>query len=250
MNESTPINKKNFLWQKPSGQVSDEKIKTLATRLQQIADQPGIKKIANSLSAEDMVILHHWLSVLKLSGADFFMLETGRLPQETLDYLAQVESKYNAVIEKIIPEKNDVEKMIAAHGLNGFYDSVVARKACCDARKVAPLRRALAGVTLWVTGQRQAQGVTRGAIAFHEQDTSFHLEKYNPLFDWSEAEVFAYLDIHAVPIHPLYERGYASIGCDPCSRAIKATEDVRAGRWWWEDAANKECGINEVNLHR
>ncbi|MDI9313773.1 MAG: phosphoadenylyl-sulfate reductase [Hydrotalea sp.] len=250
MNDAISINAKHFLWQKPSGHIAAEKIKTLGARLQQIANQPGIKKIANSLSAEDMVILHHWVAVATLSGADFFMLETGRLPTETHDYLTRVEQKYNLTIEKILPTRDEVDKMIADHGLNGFYDSLAARKACCGVRKVAPLRRALDGAALWVTGQRQGQGVTRDSIPFQELDTSFHLQKYNPLFDWSEGEVFAYLAQHDVPLHPLYDRGYASIGCDPCSRAIKATEDVRAGRWWWEDAANKECGINEVNLQR
>ncbi|MGI9462047.1 MAG: phosphoadenylyl-sulfate reductase [Alphaproteobacteria bacterium] len=247
---SSSLDKKNFLWQKPIAVVSDKKIDELSARLDTIAKKSGIKKIANSLSAEDMLLLHHWHLELKLSGGDFFMLETGRLHQATLDYLYLVEKHYSVVIEKIIPNEMDVKQMVAEYGLNGFYDSIEARKACCGVRKVSPLRRILSHADLWVTGQRQGQGITRGTIEFQENDIGFGLEKYNPLFDWHEGEVFAYIKKYAVPLHPLYDKGYASIGCEPCSRAIKAEEDIRAGRWWWEYATNKECGINQINLQK
>ncbi len=241
---------KNFLWQKPMGKIPEDKVNILSARLHEIARQDGVKKIANSLSAEDMVILHHWHQELQLRTGDFFMLETGRLHQATLDYLAAVEGDYGIEIFRVLPDADDVASMVKQYGLNGFYDSVAARKACCGVRKVAPLKKILSGAALWVTGQRQGQGVTRSDIAFEENDDTFGLKKYNPIFDWSEAEVFGYLAQHGVRLHPLYDKGYASIGCEPCSRAIKATEDVRAGRWWWESADNKECGINEINIKK
>lgn len=254
------------LWQVPTGTIAPEKIQELTTRLRDIvargqvaqqarrpSAQGAIIKIANSLSAEDMVIMHHWLRGAGLSAAEqgtatFFMLETGRLPSESLAYLEMLKQHYGVAPLPTYPDKGDVAAMIQQYGLNGFYDSLVARKACCGVRKVAPLKNMLAGAVMWVTGQRRGQGETRQEINFHEDDRAFGLDKYNPLFDWSEGEVFAYLADMGVPLHPLYQRGYASIGCDPCSRAIKAGEPPRAGRWWWEDAINKECGINEINM--
>lgn len=197
---------------------------------------------ANSFGAEDMVltdlILTHGL------GIDMFSLDTGRLPPETYSLMADVEARYSTRLAVFLPEAGAVEAYVREHGINAFYASVDLRKACCRIRKVEPLRRALAGRQAWVTGQRAAQSATRTALAAREHDAVFGIEKFNPLAEWSEAEVWAYIRIHNVPYNALHDQFYPSIGCAPCTRAIAVGEDIRAGRWWWEDASLKECGLH------
>ena len=141
-----------------------------------------------------------------------------------------------------------MENYLKKNGLNAFYDSVDLRKSCCGIRKVEPLNRALSHADAWMTGQRREQAVTRAELPFEETDESRGIPKFNPLADWTEAEVWAYLSRHNVPVNALHEKGYPSIGCEPCTRAVKAGEDVRAGRWWWENRDTKECGLHEGNL--
>lgn len=211
-------------------------------RLAAIAAAHPRVKLATSMAAEDMVLTHAILS--RGLSIGIFTLETGRLHAETLGMLDRVKERYGYQIEAFYPVKDAVDEYVSKHGLNAFYDSIDARKLCCGIRKVEPLNRALAGVDAWVTGQRREQSVTRTALDHAEHDAARGIEKYNPLADWTEADVWAYLDSFDVPVNPLHARGYPSIGCEPCTRAIRAGEDSRAGRWWWESRDSKECGLH------
>jgi phosphoadenosine phosphosulfate reductase len=153
-------------------------------------------------------------------------------------------SRYAREVEIFRPDADEVERYVSAHGANAFYESVESRKRCCHIRKVEPLARALSGRDAWVTGLRRAQSVTRTDLALREFDATHGLVKFNPLADWSEEEVWAYVRDREVPYNALHDRGYPSIGCDPCTRAIRPGEDIRAGRWWWESKDSKECGIH------
>lgn len=152
--------------------------------------------------------------------------------------------RYGYEIEQFHPQQDAVDKYVAEHGLNAFYESVELRKSCCQIRKVEPLNRALADVDAWVTGQRREQSVTRAELHEEEQDDARGIAKYNPLADWTESDVWTYLKAFDVPVNPLHARGYPSIGCEPCTRAIRPGEDSRAGRWWWESRDTKECGLH------
>jgi phosphoadenosine phosphosulfate reductase len=145
------------------------------------------------------------------------------------------------------PKQELVDEYVTKNGLNAFYDSVELRKGCCYVRKVEPLGRALAGNKAWITGQRRAQSTTRSDLPVQEDDTAHGMAKFNPLADWSEADVWDYIRGNNVPYNDLHDRGYPSIGCEPCTRAIQPGEDVRAGRWWWENADSKECGLHLVD---
>lgn len=200
---------------------------------------------ASSLAAEDMVLTDLILKA-RLPIA-IFSLETGRLHAETLAMLERVRQAYGYDIALYRPQREEVERYVADHGINAFYDSVELRKECCRIRKVEPLERALAGKRAWITGQRRAQSSTRAELAVQQDDPAHGMQKFNPLADWSEQDVWDYLRQHDVPYNPLHERGYPSIGCEPCTRAIAPGEDVRAGRWWWEDPESKECGLHVVD---
>lgn len=200
---------------------------------------------ASSLAAEDMVLTDLILSARLPIG--IFSLETGRLHAETLDMLARVREAYDYEIALFKPEPAAVAAYVEKNGLNAFYDSVEMRKECCRVRKVEPLGRALAGKRAWITGQRRAQSTTRAELAVQEDDAAHGMQKFNPLADWSEEDVWEYLRSKAVPYNALHDRGYPSIGCEPCTRAIQPGEDVRAGRWWWENPESKECGLHLVD---
>jgi phosphoadenosine phosphosulfate reductase len=200
---------------------------------------------ASSLAAEDMVLTDLILKA-KLPIA-IFSLETGRLHAETLAMVERVKQVYDYDIALYRPHPEAVERYVADHGLNAFYDSVEMRKECCRIRKVEPLGRALAGKRAWITGQRRAQSSTRAELAVQEDDQGHGMQKFNPLADWSEENVWDYLRSNNVPYNALHDRGYPSIGCEPCTRAIQPGEDVRAGRWWWENPESKECGLHVVD---
>jgi len=202
----------------------------------------GELTFANSFGAEDMVLTD--LILREGLPIEIFSLDTGRLPAETYTLMGEVERRYNTRLKVFFPESATVEAYVRTHGINAFYDSVEMRKACCHMRKVEPLKRALAGKKAWITGQRAAQATTRSGLPVREFDAGNELEKFNPLSDWSEAEVWAYIRIHEVPYNALHDQFYPSIGCAPCTRAIALGEDIRAGRWWWEDPASKECGLH------
>ncbi len=199
--------------------------------------------LASSFGAEDVVLID--MMVKLRPDARVFTLDTGRLPQETYDVMDAVRERYNISVEVFYPKTDAVEAMVNEHGLNLFYKSVEFRKMCCGVRKVEPLNRALSGLDAWVTGLRREQTDTRAAVAKVELDAGHgSILKINPLADWTWDQVWAYVKQHQVPYNALHDRGYPSIGCAPCTRAVKSGEDLRAGRWWWEQDAKKECGIH------
>jgi phosphoadenosine phosphosulfate reductase len=197
---------------------------------------------ASSFGAEDMVLL----DLVHRLGTDIeiFTLDTGRLHQETHDLIARAQQVYRLPVRILSPEAAELEPFVTQHGINAFYDSVELRKRCCAIRKLAPLRRALQGKALWITGLRREQSVTRTDVEVLAFDTANGLMKLNPLADWTEADVWAYVHRYDVPTSALHARGYPSIGCAPCTRAVKPGEDARAGRWWWEQPASRECGLH------
>ncbi|MDD2720526.1 MAG: phosphoadenylyl-sulfate reductase [Gallionella sp.] len=197
---------------------------------------------ANSLGAEDMVLTD--LIARFQPDIEMFILDTGRLPPETYELMQAVGTRYNAPLKVYFPESQAVEAYVAQHGVNGFYDSVENRKACCFVRKVAPLKRALAGKKAWITGMRRDQAVTRDGLQVSSFDADHGLQKFNPLLDWSNAEVWQYVKQNDVPYNKLHDRFYPSIGCAPCTRNVTPGEDIRSGRWWWENPENKECGLH------
>jgi phosphoadenosine phosphosulfate reductase len=206
--------------------------------------------LALSLGVEDMILLdmiHQYNSqhndTEKRIGA--FVLDTGRLHEESYTLLASLPTRYPKVkIRVYFPETDAVEQYVRLNGINGFYESTIQRKACCEIRKVEPLHRALAPLQSWITGLRREQSPTRHDLQEEEQDASFGLLKFNPLLDWSTEEVWNYAKQYNVPVNALHAQGYPSLGCSPCTRAIQPGEDIRAGRWWWESAEHKECGLH------
>ena len=202
----------------------------------------GELAFANSFGAEDMVLTD--LILANALPIEIFSLDTGRLPAETYTLIGEVERRYGTKLKIYFPDATAVENLVRSHGINAFYDSVELRKACCGVRKMEPLRRALAGKKAWITGLRAAQSVTRAGLPLREFDSANGLQKLNPLSDWTETEVWAYIRVNEVPYNALHDQFYPSIGCAPCTRAIAVGEDVRAGRWWWENPESKECGLH------
>jgi phosphoadenosine phosphosulfate reductase len=200
---------------------------------------------ASSLGAEDQVLTD--LLAREEVGIGIFSLDTGRLPAETYELLAETEEHYGIRVKVYYPRHDQLEAYVSEHGINAFYESVDRRKECCQLRKVEPLRRALAGNKAWVTGLRAEQAATRGNLKTMSFDETHGMVKFNPLADWSEAEVWTYIRINGVPYNKLHKRNYPSIGCAPCTRAVAPDEEVRAGRWWWESADSKECGLHLVD---
>lgn len=197
---------------------------------------------ACSLSIEDMVLAH-------LIGRDclpleVFVLDTGRLHGDTLDLAGSLEWRYGIPVRIYRPNAQAEGQYVVHFGRDAFYESVELRRKCCEIRKVEPLQRALAGKRAWVTGLRRDQAASRSNVAAEEDDTLHGLRKFNPLADWSEDEVWDHIRRYDVPYNQLYEQGYRSIGCAPCTRPVVAGESARAGRWWWETGAASECGIH------
>lgn len=215
----------------------------LPSRLERIAGEAQRAVFTTSLGLEDQVLTDA-IARTGLKTITLVTLQTGRLFAETLALLAETCSHYGLPIEAFQPEPADIAAYKARYGINGFYESVEARHACCGFRKLKPLARALAGADMWVTGLRRGQSAARGLTPFAELDADRGLVKVNPLADWDGEAVRAYAAAHDVPVNPLHGRGYPSIGCEPCTRAIKPGEPERAGRWWWEDDAKRECGLH------
>ncbi len=198
--------------------------------------------LASSFGAEDMVLMD---LICKFSPKiEIFTLDTGRLPKETYEVMQQAKQHYKHEIKVYFPDASDIEDYVTQYGPNAFYDSVELRKRCCAIRKVKPLKRALKGKQAWLTGMRRSQAVTRSELPVSEYDETFGLQKFSPLSDWSNSEVWSYIKAFDVPYNKLHDQGVASIGCAPCTRAITAGEDIRAGRWWWENPESKECGLH------
>jgi phosphoadenosine phosphosulfate reductase len=209
--------------------------------------------LASSFGAEDQVLTH--MLAPAPGSADtpaapqpqVFTLDTGRLPQETYDLIDATRKRYGLTIEVLFPDREQVEVLVRQRGMNCFYQSVENRKACCQARKVIPLQRKLATLDAWITGLRREQAMTRAAVEPVAWDEGNGLIKLNPLADWTTQQVWDYIKANDVPYNALHDRGYPSIGCAPCTRAVAPGEDLRAGRWWWEKPEQKECGLHVVD---
>ncbi len=198
---------------------------------------------STSLGMEDQVITYMISKINR--DVPIFTLDTGRLFPQTYDLIDITAKKYNITIEVFFPEAGDVEKMVKNKGINLFYDSIENRKLCCEIRKLNPLKRALENLDAWITGLRREQSVTRKNLHKIEWDENNNLLKINPLIDWTLEDVETYVAKYKIPVNVLHKKGFASIGCQPCTRAIIAGESIRAGRWWWENKETKECGLHK-----
>jgi len=216
---------------------------SLEEMLKEIASQYGDKAaFSTSLSWEDQVITHHiFANNLPIR---VFTLDTGRMFPETYNVLNRTKDRYGKVIEVYFPNNESVEKLVTSKGPLSFYESLENRKECCNIRKVEPLNRALKGVEVWITGLRAEHSENRKDLSIVEKDEQRNIFKVNPLLNWSFEEVKAEISKHNIPYNILHDKGFVSIGCQPCTRAIKEGEDFRAGRWWWEDTSKKECGLH------
>ena len=204
--------------------------------------------VASSLSLEDQVVTHYWVLACQAQGLDphIFVLDTGRLNPETYAVLVETERRYGFRYHVYSPDTEAVEAFVQAHGINGFYDSVAVRKQCCYVRKVQPLQRALQPYDAWVTGLRRLQSPDRANLPLAEWDSGNEKTKFNPLIQWTEDQLWAVVQAEKIPMNALYQQGYTSIGCAPCTRAIQLGESNRSGRWWWE-TSTKECGLHIVD---
>ena len=219
---------------------TDQAIRIL---LRAAANAPAV--FSTSLGLEDMVVTD--LIVKYTPSISLFTLDTGRLHPETLEHLAATEAHYKKRIAVYYPQTQSVEHYVLLNGINGFFESVSQRQDCCAVRKVEPLKRALADKRAWVTGLRREQAASRAQLSESVFDAQYGLTKFNPLIDWTLDDVETYIKAHGVPYNVLHDRGFPSFGCAPCTRAIQPDEDVRAGRWWWESADKKECGLHVAN---
>jgi len=218
------------------------KVAELERVLVRVALEHAPSALASSLSAEDMVItdaiLRHKLEI------EIFTLDTERLHADTLNVIGAIRARYGYDVKVFRPDPRAVAEYVANFGRDAFYESAELRKRCCHIRKVEPLNRALEGKEAWITGQRRDQAVTRSELKVQEYDAARGKVKFNPLADWSEDEVWTYIRAFDVPYNALHDQGYRSIGCAPCTRPTVAGEDVRAGRWWWEQPEARECGLH------
>jgi phosphoadenosine phosphosulfate reductase len=217
------------------------KVEASVALMQRAVAEHGKVIYANSLGAESMVLTD--LIWRRVPGIDIFTLDTGRLHDETLALIEQLEQRYNRRMRVYYPDTQAIERWVKLNGINGFYQSVAQRQECCGIRKVEPFNRAVAGYGAWVTGVRREQSEARASNQPIELDTRNGMQKVSPLLDWSEAEIWESIRVLKLPYNPLHDRGFPSIGCAPCTRAIVAGEHHRAGRWWWESADSRECGL-------
>ncbi|WP_026802769.1 phosphoadenylyl-sulfate reductase [Aliarcobacter lanthieri] len=199
--------------------------------------------LSSSLAAEDQVLTDILLKIDK--NVSIFTLDTGRLHPETYDVMDATNLKYGIKIDVFFPKFEEVQELYQTQGINGHYESIENRKNCCNIRKLEPLKRALDGIEVWITGLRSSQSITRADMPLVEWDSNFKVIKVNPLINWKEEDVWNYIKINKVPYNKLHDKGFPSIGCAPCTRAIKDGEDIRAGRWWWENPEHKECGLHK-----
>lgn len=211
--------------------------------LQFVLHKHGTKAVfSSSLGAEDQVITHLMMQID--TTARIFTLDTGRLFQETYELIEKTEARYGMRLEVLFPDREAVEEMVRTRGINLFYQSIENRKLCCEIRKILPLRRGLQGNQVWITGLRREQSPTRNDIKYAEWEPEFQIIKVNPLLDWTEEQVWQFIGEHNIPFNPLHKKGFPSIGCQPCTRAVLPGENIRAGRWWWENPETKECGLH------
>jgi phosphoadenosine phosphosulfate reductase len=222
--------------------LSSEKIDHVKNSLKRIEAEHAPSAFACSFGAEDMVLLD--LIAAHARRIEVFTLDTGRLPAETYALIDKVRDRYSILLRVYFPDTREVENWVEQNGVNGFYRSSAQRKQCCHIRKVVPLGRALNGKRAWITGLRREQSVTRQGLQEKEWDAGNQMFKFSPLLEWAEEDVWSYLRSHSVPYNELHDKGYPSIGCAPCTRAVAPGEDIRAGRWWWEQPEGKECGLH------
>jgi phosphoadenosine phosphosulfate reductase len=230
----------------------DKKLKNLIAKADNFTSQELIDfvleefgnkiSLATSFGAEDQVLTD--MLCKASSNPQTFTLDTGRLPEETYKVAEQTRQKYNIQIQVLFPDYEQIQKMVAEHGFNLFYKSIENRKLCCRVRKLEPLKKELSGLDAWICGLRSQQSTTRTGLEKVAWDKAFGLIKICPLADWTEKQVWEYIRANDVPYNELHPKGYPSIGCEPCTRAIKPDEDIRAGRWWWENPEQKECGLH------
>ena len=186
----------------------------------------------------NMIVRAHNLNI------EVVTIDTGRLPNETYSLMQAIFSRYGPVLNILHPDAAEIGGWVQRKGVNGFYQGVELRKQCCNIRKVSPLKRFLDGKKAWLTGLRKEQSLTRAAIEVRQWDSNYDLYKFNPMTDWTAREMWAYVHSHSIPYNKLMDKGYKSVGCAPCSRAVGSSEDERAGRWWWERGSLKECGLH------
>ena len=208
-----------------------------------LASFKGTIALSSSLSIEDQVLTHIICGIDKTTK--IFTLDTGRLFPETYDLIHRTNHKFGIKMKVYFPEASEVEQMVNLKGINLFFESVENRKLCCNLRKIRPLKRAFQGLEVWICGLRREQSVTRQEMQRIEWDEGYGIIKLNPLIDWTEDEVKEFIKINGIPYNPLHDKGFPSIGCQPCTRAIFPGEDIRAGRWWWENPDTKECGLHK-----
>jgi phosphoadenosine phosphosulfate reductase len=220
----------------------ENKAAAVSALLRRALAQHGRLVYANSLGAEAMVLTDIiWTQCPQI---EIFSIDTGRLHEETYELLERLQRRYRRSVRILYPDAAALERLVAGQGMNGFYHSIEARLECCRVRKVEPFRRAVAGYPAWITGVRREQSAGRAHGRPTEWDEEYGLYKISPLLEWSEAEVWRYIRVHRLPYNPLHDREFPSIGCSPCTRAIQPGESRRAGRWWWERAESRECGLH------
>lgn len=227
----------NVLNQKHGNSTAEEMLKDF------LIDYKGKIALSSSLGLEDQVLTHIVCGIDK--GTKIFTLDTGRLFPETYDLIHRTNKKYDIRMQVYFPEAAQVEEMVNTKGINLFYESIENRKECCRIRKMEPLKRAFAGLEVWICGLRREQSITRKDMQPIEWDKANGLIKLNPLIDWTETQVWDYIKANKIPYNPLHDKGFPSIGCQPCTRAVMKGEDTRAGRWWWENPDTKECGLHK-----
>ncbi len=211
---------------------------------------PGKVAFSTSLGAEDQVITH-LLAQNASYGSELtrpliFTLDTGRLFAETYELIEKTNARYNININVFFPDAASVEQMVQTRGINLFYHSIENRKMCCHIRKIEPLKRALSPMDIWITGLRREQSPTRNNVAYAEWDDANRVIKINPLLDWTDKQVWDFIKANRIPYNTLHDKGFPSIGCQPCTKAVLPGEDIRSGRWWWENPDTKECGLHPL----
>ncbi len=243
MTQSTPEARAAALDSRLAAAASlDERLRLIASEV------PGRIAFSTSLGIEDQAVFDAIASADL--AFDVFTLDTGRHFPETLETLEMTEARYGRRIRVVFPEAAEVEALVARDGIMGFRQAIENRKACCEIRKVRPLNRALAGAAGWITGLRRSQSAGRAEVPFAVWDPVQNLIKLNPIADWSLETLETYVATREVPVNELHAKGFPSIGCQPCTRAIAPGEDIRAGRWWWENEDGKECGLHNRPKHK
>lgn len=218
------------------------KVETVFNSLKQVTRDYQQPCFSCSFSNESLLLLD--LIAKHFPEIEIFTIDTGRLHEETYNVMKLVQKRYQIIIKTFYPNSETLQKYVSQVGQNAFYDAIEHRSRCCQIRKVEPLTRALKGKDAWVTGLRWQHSVSRAGLLALEWDDTYQLTKINPILDWSDDELWAYIKQHNLPANTLYAKGYTSIGCAPCTRPITQGEEMRAGRWWWEQSDIKECGLH------